>query len=185
MSDRIVEFKSLYRAGKDPVDMVLVAPAGPGYEKTRTWHRIKDIKPHEGEMRNSDSGAFMRKRWEMIEPAYEAWKKGGEIPENGTPLAAWGGVTADQVNALKAMAVYTVEQVAEMGDAACQELRIPNARQLPGLAKKFLENENSSVKDAKIAELEERMAVMAEMLEEQATQADKPKRGRPRKSEAA
>jgi hypothetical protein len=42
---RIVEFKTHYRAGKPPVDMVLLAPAGPAYERTRTWHRIKDLMP--------------------------------------------------------------------------------------------------------------------------------------------
>jgi hypothetical protein len=32
-------------------------------------------------------GRIQAARWSIVEPAYKAWKKGEEVPENGTPLA--------------------------------------------------------------------------------------------------
>lgn len=184
---RVVEFKTEYRVGKDPVDWVLVAPSGPAYEKTRTWHRVEKLRPPvdaDATTKESLSYVNMAARWEVIGPAYEAWKAGQEVPVDGTPLEAWSGVTAEQARFLKAMSVRTVEEVRDMGDAAVSQLRFPNARQLPKLAKDYLEGADSAAKDAKIAEMAERMAAMEAMLEARAE--DKPKRGpgRPRKTES-
>lgn len=182
---RVIEFKTEYRPGRDPVDWVLVGPAGADFLKTQTWHRIKDIRPPESPDRNMKESASYQDiiaKWSVIGPQYEAWREGEEIPETGTPLAAWAGVSPEQVKALHAMGIRTVEDVRDAGEAAVRDLRFPNAKQLPSLAKEFLEGADSSKKDAKIAELEERMAAMAEMLEAQlAEKPDAPKRGRPRK----
>lgn len=181
----VVEFKTHYRAGKDPVDMVLVAPIGAAFEKTRTWHRVQKLNPHrvpEGK-RENDSYKDMVAKWSVIGPAYDAWKEGSEIPDNGTPLEAWAGVTPEQVKFLKAMAIRTVEDVRDMGDRALEALRWPDARKLPKLAKEYLEGAGIAEKDAKIAEMEERMAAMQALLEEQMKAEDKPKRGRPKKAE--
>lgn len=194
MSTRVIDFKTVYRVGKDPVDKVLLAPAGAAFERTRTWHAIKDIKPKEDVdegVKNSLSYQAMLGRWEVVGPLYEAWKKGQELPETGTPLEAWGGVTAEQVAALKAMGIRTVEDVAEMGDRAAEQLRMPNARKLPELAKSFLGNTDMAARDAENAELKERIKAMEEMLAEKMSAEpkaeEKPKRkpGRPRKTEAA
>ena len=190
MTTRVIEFKTVYRVGKDPVDKVLLAPAGAAFEKTRTWHAIKDIKPAEdadNNVKESLNYQAMLGRWETIGPLYEAWKKGQELPETGTPLEAWGGVTAEQVAALKAMGIRTVEDVAEMGDRAAEQLRMPNARKLPELAKSFLGNTDMAARDAENAELKERIAAMEEMLAEKMNE-DAPKKrgpGRPKKAEAA
>jgi len=184
MTIRAVEFKTNYSADKEkePVDMVLLAPSGEGHLKTQTWHRVKNLRPPEGlddRDRNADTHVAMTARWSVIEPAYKAWKAGTEIPENGTPLAAWSGVTADQAGLLRNMAIRTVEDVRDMSESAFTKLPMPNARKLPQLARDWLEGADSATKDAKISDLEERMAAMTEMLEAQA--ADKPKRGRPPK----
>lgn len=180
---RVVEFKTEYRTGRDPVDWVLVAPAGPAYEKTRTWHPVSKIRPPEHpEQTLLESASYqdMAAKWSVIGPAYEAWKAGQEVPVDGTPLDAWSGVTKEQAKFLKAMSIRTVEEVRDMGDAAISQLRFPNARQLPKLAKEYLEGADGAAKDAKIAELEERMQAMAEMLEQQAKRGP----GRPRKTES-
>lgn len=180
---RIIEFKTEYRPGKDPVDWVLVAPLGADYDRTQTWHRVKKITPPENptrEQRESLSFQDMTARWTIIGPAYEAWKGGIDLPETGTPLEAWPGVTPDQARALKAVGIRTVEDVRDAGEAAFRDLRIPNARQLPKIAAEYLKGSETAAKDAKIAELEERMAAMAEMLEEKAA-VEAPRRGRPRK----
>jgi len=179
---RIVEFKTHYRAGKPPVDMVLLAPAGPAYERTRTWHRIKDLMPPDyvdDTTRNGLSYQALAARWEIVEPAYAAWKSGNEIPETGTPLGAWPGVTRDQSDSMRRLGVKTVEDVKAMSERALEQLNWPGARELPKLAAAFLDGTSAAEKDAKIEEMQARMEAMEEMLE--ARVADKPRRGRPPK----
>lgn len=183
---RVVEFSTEYRVGKDPIDWVMLAPQGPAFEKVRTWHRVNSLRPPENiDQRQADSERYQDiiAKWSVIGPAYEAWKGGQEAPENGTPLAAWPGVTADQAKFLRAMAIRTVEDVRDMGDAAISALRWPNARQLPKTAKAYLEGTDAASKDAELASMREQMAAMQELLEEQMPAA--PKRGRPRKDAEA
>lgn len=54
--------------------------------------------------------------WAVIEPYYEAWKKGQEVPTDGTPLSAWPGVTPEQVDRLKMLRARSVEDVAALND---------------------------------------------------------------------
>ena len=178
---RVIEFRTEYNVGKDPRDLVLVAPMGEDFERTQTWHYVHQINP-ERWPENKRGGASYQDavaKWTVIEPAYEAWKKGTEIPLDGTPLEAWAGVTKEMAAALKKLDVRTVEEVRDMGDGVMAKLRVPNARNLPDLARKYLEGQSASEKDAQIAEMAERMAAMEAMLEE----ASKPKRGpgRPKK----
>ena len=178
----ILEFKTLYAIGKEPVDMVLVAPKGEGHLKTQTWHRVSKLRPPanaDESARDSLSYQDMAAKWSLIGPAYDAWKDGNELPESGTPLAAWSGVTAEMAQAMRSMGFKTVEDVRDMGDGAVSKLPFPNARKLPELAAKWLEGTDSAVKDAENAELKERLAALEELLSER-TQ-EKPKRGRPKK----
>lgn len=176
MTIRAVQFRTDYST-RTPVDMVLLAPSGEGHMKTQTWHRVSKLKPPEildDRQRNADTHVAMTARWSVIEPAYQAWKNGTEIPENGTPLAAWSGVTPDQAALLRNMAIRTVEDVRDMSESAFTKLPMPNARKLPALAREFLEGADSASKDARIADMEEQMAAMKEMLEAQAAAKAKP-----------
>lgn len=180
---RVLEFRSEYRVGKEPVDWVLIAPLGPDFEKTQTWKRVEKMRPPANADENTkESLTFkdMEAKWSIIGPAYAAFKEGSELPENGTPLEAWQGVTKEQAKFLKAQGVASVEDVAQLGDAALEKLNFPNARRLPELAKKWLDGASVAQKDAEIAEMKEQMAIMREMLEEKAQ--DKPRRGRPPKA---
>lgn len=182
---RVIEFKEDYSSGK-AVDMVLIAPIGEAHQKTQTWHRVDKLRPTgkmKANVRNADSLVALEARWSVIGPAFDAWKSNSAIPETGTPLAAWSGVTSDQAGFLKGMGMLTVEDVASASVEAVAKLPFPNARKLPELAKAFLSSEDETKKDKRIAEMEERMAAMTEMLEAQ--MAGKPKRGRPEKTEVA
>lgn len=181
----ILEFKTEYAPGKDGVDLVLLAPKGEGHLKTQTWKRVKTLIPPENVDDATKASATyqdMAAKWYVIGPAYDAWKAGNELPETGTPLAAWSGVTNDMARALVAMGIKTVEDVRDMGDGAISKLAFPNARKLPELAGKFLEGKDLAQRDAENADLKERLAAMEEMLAETL---EKPKRGRPKKEPEA
>ena len=181
----VLGFKTEYR-GEKATDWVEIAPSGEAFERTRTWHRIKDITPpeHVDETRaNSIGHKVLAARWAIVSPKYEAWKRGQDIPVDGTPLAAWAGVSPEQVAHLRHMGIYTVEAVRDMGEGAITRLPFPNARKLPALAGEFLASKGEAEKDREIAEMRERMAIMEEMLAAQMPEKRGP--GRPRKQEEA
>lgn len=186
MADFVVlGFKSEYRNNRE-VDWVQIAPSGEAFERTQTWLRIKDITPpaNVDETRaNGLSYKVMAARWAVIEPKYRAWKAGQDIPEDGTPLAAWAGVSPEQVAHLRHMGIQTVEAVRDMGEGAIARLPFPNARKLPQLAADFLSSKGEAEKDRLIADMQERMAIMEEMLAAQ--QPEKRGPGRPRKEPEA
>jgi hypothetical protein len=182
---RIVEFKTEYPAGRDPVDMVLIAPIGAAFERQQTWHIVKHLRPEQNPddtLKASQKYQDLAAKWSVIGPAYDAWKAGNEMPEDGTPLDAWSGVTVEQAKFLKAMGIKTVEAVRDMGDRSIESCRWPNARKMPELAKRWLEGDGEAKKAAKISDLEEQIAIMREMLEEKT---EKRGPGRPRKEPEA
>ena len=181
----VIEFKTEYTPDGKAVDWVLTAPRGEAMEGCQTWHRINDIKPN-----GKEAGIILvarMARWDTLRPKYEAWKANTAIPEDGTPLAAWSGVSADQATFLKRMGIVTVEHVRDMTDATIAKIPFPDARKLPGLARNFLEATDTAQKDRKIADMQERMEALEALLAEQmegtheAETEDKPRRGRPRK----
>jgi hypothetical protein len=179
---RVVEFKTEYPANREPVDMVLIAPIGAAFERQQTWHAVNHLRPRETQddgVRASQKYQDLMAKWSVIGPAYEAWKAGNELPEDGTPLDAWSGVSVEQAKFLKGMGIKTVEAVRDMGDRTIEVCRWPNARKMPELAKKWLEGQGDAKAAATISDLQEQIAIMREMLEEK----QEPKRGpgRPRK----
>jgi len=184
MADFVVcGFKAEYKGDK-ATEWVQLAPSGEAFERTRTWHRIKDIRPpEESDRSDSMSHKVMVARWDVIAPKYEAWKRNEDIPEDGTPLAAWSGVSVEQAAHLRAMGIKTVEGVRDMGEGAFTRLPFPNARQLPKLAGAFLASIGEAEKDRELTEMRERMAAMEEMLAEAGATKRGP--GRPKKEAEA
>lgn len=177
----VVAFETRYRNGK-AIDYVCIAPKGEAFMKTQTWYPIPKIKPRDDvdpEVKQSLTYQAMAGRWSVIGPKYDEWKRGNEIPEDGTPLGAWSAVTPEIATLLKQKGIRTVEDVAEMSPDAASKLPMPNARKLPELAKSYL----GGVESASLAEenesLKERMAAMEEMISELTK--DKRGPGRPKK----
>jgi hypothetical protein len=117
--------------------------------------------------------AYMRHMWATIEPAYLAWKEGREVPLNGTPLAAWPGVTPEQAEVFRLAGIRSVEQVRDLTDSLRAKVRLPNTRELQDLAKLYLENtgvaaaaEREAAKDRQIADMAERMEAMEALLKD-------------------
>lgn len=177
-----VEFKTRYKGDK-AVDYVLIAPKGESFSKSQTWHAVETLRPNGGVGEMAD---LMKARWSVIEPAYEAWRKGEEVPEDGTPLAAWSGASAEQAAFMRGMGIRTVEDVANMTDGTISKLPFPNKREFPRMAQAYLESRKDADLASKLADAEARMAAMEEMLlERQSEEPQKRGPGRPRKAEAA
>ncbi|MGL6208728.1 MAG: hypothetical protein ACRC14_02720 [Paracoccaceae bacterium] len=176
----VIGFKADYENNRE-TEWVEIAPSGEAFERTRTWHRIKDITPPEtvdASRRDSLSHKVLQARWDRISPAYQAWKRGQDIPLDGTPLAAWAGVSPEQAAHMRAMGILTVEGVRDMGEGALARLPFPNAKQMPKLAADFLSSKGEADKDRELMEMRERMAIMEEMLAEQSVKRGP---GRPKK----
>lgn len=174
----VTKFKTEYPNGRE-TEWVEIAPIGENFDRCRTWHRIKDVKPPAHLDRDNSSAQAMLARWDVIGPAYEAWRAGMDIPEGGTALAAWSGVTPEQAEVLVKMGIKTVEDVAAMTEGAVKRLPWPSASKTPALAKAFLDSRTGSAQAEEMALMREKMAAMEEMLAEQAEAKRGP--GRPRK----
>lgn len=68
---------------------------------------------------------------------YEAWKAGDDGLVVGTPLEIWGKLNLAQIEEFRYIGVRTLEQLANLNDAACQKL--PGAFELKRHAATFLE----------------------------------------------
>lgn len=118
--------------------------------------------------------------WRIIEPAYEAWKKGTEVPLDGTPLAAWAGVTPEQIDVLRVNSIRTVQEVASMTDSQMGKIALPGMRALKQTAIEWLESRASTAQAEEIATLKEQLAMLSSMVAEQqdaAAVAEPKKRG--------
>ncbi len=188
----ITGFAQKYSKGPEgqliPVDWVTWVPlhAPQSMSNTERVDRLNpaNIKNREGGedselmgMKEQHMGAI----WSEIEPAYAAWKEGREVPLNGTPLAAWPGITPEQAEIFRLAAVRSVEQVRDMSDTVRSKVRLPNVRELQDLARIFLENsgaaaaaEREAAKDRQIADMAERMEAMEALLEQATRPAAEP-----------
>ena len=181
---RIVKFETRYipedpskpdKGTPKPVDYVVTAPKGMG-KYTETPQRIVDVKRMTNGM------------WEIVEPHYEAWKKGNELPEDGTALAAWNGVNADQADVLKAQGVRTVEELAMVPDSLLERLGM-GMRSARDAAKRWVAASDTRSVASQIASVQEENELLKQQMADliASMQGVEPKRGpgRPRKDAEA
>lgn len=112
--------------------------------------------------------------WAALGPHYKNWKEGSPdmVAPGQTPLEAWGGVTRDEIEALRPFRIYSVEDFAAMNDAVMSKIPFRDIGAKRDRAKKFLETQKTAdeVKavlgdeNAKLKkQLEEMQAMMAQM----------------------
>lgn len=157
-----------------------------------TWFRVNDINADGINPASGSVASVDKKRkemcviWDVVKPAYDAWLSGNEIPDNGTPLAAWGGLTAEQASALRAAGFRTVEDVAAATDDRIAGVRLSGSRKLKVAAQEWLDGRSAASMAAEIAELRALLAKagMQDKYETDAEVETAPKRrGRPPKAE--
>lgn len=154
------------------VDWVTYAPSHAPLTAATT-ERIRHLRPTqemlEGEP--SEKLKFMLARWAAIEPAYDAWKAGHELPVHGVPLGSWPGVTTPMADELKKYGIRTVEEVRDLTDSQLEKIRLPNMRDLRKMAHAFLDNmvatamsEREVERDNEVADLKQQLISQQEQL---------------------
>ena len=172
-------------------DMVEYGPIGQG-ARTRAVERI-DILSSVPKVAGANPASLAAQvLWAHIKPRYEAWKGNQELPETGTPLAAWNHLTPTQAEFLRSQGIRSVEDVAHMTDIHIQQFKIHNLRSIIEAAKRFVSGSDINkfagelqAKDEQLAAANARIDQMAEMVAKlMEEREDAPKRrGRPPKSE--
>ncbi len=104
--------------------------------------------------------------WEVFEPYYEAWKKGQEMPETGTPLGAWPSLDAEQVAAFKMAGIRTVEDVAAMNDRQKSQVKLPGLTRLQQEARTFMDAKDSRAVELELQQLRDQVAALTAAREE-------------------
>lgn len=141
----VQKFWTEYKANKtNPkemigIDMVAYGPVGQ-LDRTINISKVStlfNIMPLQGNEQNP-AVAMAHARRDAIKPRYDAWKIGNELPIQGTPLAAWNGVTPEQAEILKASNIRTVEEIAELNDATRARIPLPGLQDLIGSAKRYV-----------------------------------------------
>lgn len=98
---------------------------------------------------------------------YEAFKKGEEMAQDGTPLEVWPMMDRARVRDLKAMNIFTVEQLAGLSDGQMQFVGI-GARTLVRHAQAFLETARTGQLPAALVaeneQLKQRMELMTAQM---------------------
>lgn len=182
---RILGFETRYKTDGAAVDWVhytsrdALTETG-GYTHT-TWAPVGHLKPpaHFDQDASGLRVAAMKAQWEAVAPAYEAWKSGQELPEHGTPLGAWPGLTPQQAAALRALGIGTVEAVRDIPESLLAKPPFPGLRDIKRQAGDWLLGRDAAARDAEIAALREQNEAMLAMLAEAtAEKADKPRRAR-------
>lgn len=179
VEDREASMKEGHYVGKD-TDWVVVTPPGGNLtveKPAEEWLQDK--------VRVEDPYA------EKYRQMYEAWKRGQEIPVEGTAIREWPVVSPSQVRMLQSVNILTVEDLATVTDSTLEKMGI-GARALQNKALTWLEQANDSGKVAEqVAGLMTRLESLEQTLKDkdatiarlQARLEDEPpKRGRPKKA---
>lgn len=120
-------------------------------------------------------------RAEVIRPLYEAWKRGEQLPENGTPLAVLNFIRPEEAKVLKGEGVLTVEMLAALHETELSRIRVPQVREKSRQAKLWLEAQDvnkaaaqMAARDATIKDQAEELARLKAMVANIAARVEEP-----------
>jgi hypothetical protein len=167
-------------------DMVEYGPIGQA-GRTHVTERIDILSRVQKVAGVNPSVLAARVMWDFIRPRYEAWKTNQDLPETGTPLAAWNHLTQQQAEILRVNGVRSVEDVSQLTDTHFHRIPIPNLRTIVEAAKKFLDSKDINSFSAQLAAKDDTIAALSARVDQLAEMVANPKRGpgRPPKSEEA
>lgn len=171
-------------------DMVEYGPIGQG-ARTRCCERIDVLSKINKVSGANPASQAAQVLWAHIKPRYEAWKDNQELPETGTPLAAWNHLTPTQAEFLRTNGIRSVEDVAQLTDIHIQQFKIHNLRSIIEAAKQFVGSKDVNKNSAELAAANETIAALSARVDQMAemlagkTEEVKRKPGRPPKAEQA
>lgn len=171
-------------------DMVEYGPIGQA-GRTHVTERIDILRSVQKVAGANPAVMAARVMWDFIRPRYEAWKSNQDLPETGTPLAAWNHLTSQQAEILRVNGIRSVEDTAQLTDTHIHRIPIPNLRSIIEAAKKFLDHKDVNRFDAEMKAKDDTIAALTIRLDQLAElvangPAEEPKRrGRPPKEQAA
>lgn len=151
------------------VDWVQYSPAHMAMFQS-AWERVEWMRPENIRNKSDDENGskkedFFRYRWAQIEPAYSAWKKGHEIPIDGTPLSNWPGLNAAQAEVFRKLAIQSVEQVATLPESVMSKVQLPGIREIKAQAQAFLDAQGDAQIATRLADVEAENASLREQFE--------------------
>ena len=138
------------------------------------------------------NGRYPMEWYQRHQAQYDEWKKGNELPEEGTPIKMWPPVTPAEAAMLIGANVRTVEDLAALPESGLTLLGI-GSRSLRDKARAWLESQTANgagkmaeelsalkVENAALADALDRMQAQIKELETDRKRGP----GRPRKDEA-
>ncbi len=164
-----------------------------------TSHGSKDSSEHLVEewlprKREEVSRGYYNQKWvDHFQDQYNAWKKGHELPRNGTPILTWQSISQEQNARLRALGYTVIEDVAALPDTALGTLGL-DGRSIRDMARAWLnEGKDKGINTQLIAEqavkLEQQETIIDELKQQiaelRAMVGEKRGPGRPRSQEAA
>lgn len=153
------------------VDFVIVTPP---YSKDQLHFRVdKWLKQNEEYVRNNR----LPREWaDRYKAAYEAWKKGQDLPLEGTPIKGWLMISPAQQEILLHCNILTVEDLAEMNDEGAKRVGM-GAIMLKNKAKAWLSQAKdkgpATMEIANLKKQNENLELMVETLTKQVQELQK------------
>ena len=140
-------------------------------EKYVDW--IAKIKSQLGPVRASnDPGTpyivesrFPREWLDAIEKGYEAWKRGEELPVEGTPLKQWAVLPPAMLKNLISNHIYTIEQLANASDEAINPVGM-GARMFRNKAEEWIKLNKEDERNKIAGEITALRAQNAQLMEQ-------------------
>lgn len=149
------------------VDVALVTPAG---SRDVMIHKVDEWLTNL--RRNVNDGRMPQEWLDGYQSKYEHWKRGEELPLDGTPIKGWGVISPAQQKNLVSINVLTVEDLARLNDEGLRRIGM-GANDLKNKAiawlrqlddKGGLTQENSALK-AENAALKSQVEALSKQLE--------------------
>lgn len=106
---------------------------------------------------DASRGAYSEEWIDKIERIYEAWKKGHELPREGTPILTWQMASPEQRSRLNALGLTTVEDVSAVPDSGLGEIGL-DARNLRDMARNWIaEGQQKGINAQELADAQQRL----------------------------
>lgn len=109
-------------------------------------------------------GIFPEEWIDKIERIYEAWKKGHELPREGTPVHTWQMASPEQRSRLVALGLTTVEDLSAIPDSGLGEIGL-DARNLRDMARAWIaEGQQKGINAQELASAQQKLRDMEAKL---------------------